>query len=279
MNRKIWLAIPTAIIAYVGVQAVADQAATDRVDEVITSLGDDVDVSYGEASIGLAGMNLHLRDVVVRDKTENQEAIQIGELILYDIDEENDIPNWLKIELRNVSGVAGEFFAEAGFGPDVTPSFELQYRYDAEERRLQIESVAANLEGAGRLSFSMDLGNIDLAQSTIENPMMLLPVLQLNSLRLQFEDDSLIERLIESKAKRDSTSAEAVRDGWLMQVDGALASSNDELSLEVLGSIRSFIEDPDEIALSISPKNPVPIINLANMQPAQIIAALNIHIE
>jgi hypothetical protein len=69
MNRKTWVAMPIAIIAYVGVQAVADQAATERVDEVIKHLGEDEDVHFGEASIGLAGMNLHFSDVVVRDKT------------------------------------------------------------------------------------------------------------------------------------------------------------------------------------------------------------------
>lgn len=170
----------------------------------------------------------------------------------------------------------------------LTFGVEASSNWDAATGTLTLPSVALSGASMGRLDFSAVLGgvtadNVRAAQSGDPQTVMgMLQNMTIQSAKLRFDNQSIVERLIDYSAKDQGVS----RDVLVGQMTAALPMllqplQNAAFSDEVSKAIGDFLRQPRSLTVRIAPQNPTPlfqIIGLAAMAPQTIPQALQISI-
>ncbi len=124
---------------------------------------------------------------------------------------------------------------------------------------LTLREIALVMRDGGAITISGVLGNVPATR--VNEPQMAMAALsQLNiqSLSLRYDDDSLARRLIDSSAERQGIPAEQ----YVGQLSAALpffltAIRNPGFQAEVAEAVGSFLNDPTSLLIKLSPETPV----------------------
>lgn len=165
---------------------------------------------------------------------------------------------------------------------------EASSNWDAASGTLNLPSIAFSGASMGRLDFSAVLGgvtadNVRAAQSG--DPQVVMGMLQnmtVQSAKLRFDNQSIVERLIDFSAKDQGVS----RDVLVGQMTSALPMllqplQNPAFSDQVSKAVGDFLRQPRSLTIRVAPQNPTPlfqIIGLAAMAPQTIPQALQISV-
>ena len=170
----------------------------------------------------------------------------------------------------------------------LTFAVEAASSWDAATGILTIPSIALSGASMGRIDISAVVGgltaqNVQSVQSGDPETMVaLLQNMTIQSARLRFDNQSIIERLIDYSAKDQGVS----RDVLVGQMTAALPMllqpvQNAEFTEQVSKAVGEFLRQPRSLTISVKPQNPTPlfqIIGLAAMAPQTIPQALQISV-
>lgn len=175
------------------------------------------------------------------------------------------------------------------------PAFEgeMVYVYDPADNRLEVNNFRMNADNVGTLSMSLIVDGIDIVQMNTEwmkNPDSSQQIgqdaienMNLISLKLRYDDKSLVERIYRAVAKNGDRDVEDVKQEAMMGVmflGGMMAEGSEEL-MDLFRSVTSFLKEPRSIALSMIPASPLPLgeraaEQFAGKQPGEIIGMLGL---
>ena len=164
--------------------------------------------------------------------------------------------------------------------------FDASWNWDAATGILNLPSLAVSGASMGRLDFSAVVGgvtdeNVRAMQSgDPQTTMGLLQNMTVKSAKLRFDNQSIVERLIEYSAKDQGVT----RDVLVGQLTAALPMllqpvQNAAFSAEVSKAVGEFLRQPRSLTISVAPQNPTPffqILGLAAMAPQTIPQALQL---
>ena len=63
------------------------------------------------------------------------------------------------------------------------------------------------------------------------------------------------------------------------QIDKDIAKEENKFNKNALKSLKKFVNDPDKIKITVSPKEPVPLKKLQGVDPVKVPEVLNIKIK
>lgn len=169
----------------------------------------------------------------------------------------------------------------------------MAYVYDPAGKRMEMNDFRMNADNVGTLNMSATISGVDIARMNadlIENPdasqrigQEAIDAMTLHSLKLRYDDKSLVERLYRASAKEDGLDVEDVKQEAVMGVmflGGMMAEGSEEL-MSLFTSVSTFLQEPRSLALSMIPAAPLPLgeraaEEFAGKQPSEIIGMLGL---
>jgi len=280
------ISIVVVLIAiYFGVKMYASNVAEAKVNEAIAKAANFADIDYKNVSVDLLGMDVRISDILV-SPADAKEKIKIDEIVIYDIDDKSDIPSFLsmtcsgiELNIKNL-GEDAKKLMELGYNDKVLVNLTTDYTYSKEKKELHIKKLSIGADEVGKINVSFRLGNISLEQEAIAGLLFSFRQIIFHEAKIEYNDDSLAERLIKLGAKEQQVSTEDFRKALIKNVETEIAKEKDEFAQKALSEVKEFLVDPDEFSISASPSKPQPLgrIMRAN-DPKDIINLLNIHIK
>ncbi len=288
MKKKyiIGISIVVVLIAiYFLITMYASKVAEERVNLAIAKVANFTAVDYKKVSVDLLGMNVRISDIVV-SPLDATEKIKIDEIIIHDIDDKTAIPAFLSISINGIElnlqepGKEATKIRELGYTDKLLVNLNVDYIYEKEKKELNVKKIGIGADDAGEINVSFNLGNINLNPEEILGILFMYPQIILYEARVTYEDDSLVERLIELGAKGENIDAAEFKMSLIQEINKEIESEKDDFTKKALVEIKKFIDDPEELSISVSPSKPCPlgIIMLLN-DPKDIIKLLNIRIK
>ena len=286
MGKKILITVMVlalvAAASFFGVQMYANNAVAKEVDALAEKTADSFELTYGSAKADIFNKAAYISDVTITPVAEGSEPSHINTVVIHDIDLDNEFPTYMNIAFKGMD-VDMEALGERGaalkaMGYDKLKSnLEIDYRYDVAGKELFLNKISNGIDEFGVLTFSTHLSSIDLSGG----PMALLftfPTIVIHSAEASFTDDSFMGRLMDLVSQSRGIEVDELKVGIFETLDAEIENAPDDTSRELLSAVRTFIEKPDRITISINPPEPVAFMALQEVDKAAIPGILNIKV-
>ena len=288
MNKKqiTGICIAAVLIAiYLGTKMYASNVAEEKINETIAKASSFADIDYKKVSVDLLGMDVRISDILI-SPVNAEEKIKIDEIIIHDIDGESDIPAFLSISCNGIElnikdlGENAKELKALGYNDKIMINLNADYAYDKEKKELNIKKTGIGADGAGEMSVSFRLGNINLDMKEIALLFFTFPQAILHEAKIKYEDDSLAERLMTLEAQNEQTNLKDFKNALIQKLEKEIENETDDFIKKALSEIKNFIEDPEELSISASPSKPYSLGRiLRDDDPKKLIKLLNIQIK
>jgi hypothetical protein len=202
----------------------------------------------------------------------------INEVVLNDYDEESEIPSYMDLEFNGIEAEIKQIdeLSMLGYEDYLSSNMAISYEFDAEAGEVNIKNLSMGIDDVGSIGIELKLSNI-------KNPAALIftyPSVQIDAAKIVYEDDSLIDRAYTLQAKKEKKSVDEIKDDAIQILDSKIEKTSGEFQKNVLLAIRDFIDDPDELTISVSPQSPVSIKQLLSVRdPQYYIELLKIEVD
>ena len=288
--KKIVVGIGVVVVliaVYFGVKIYAENIAEKKVNEAIAKAAVFSDIDYKNVNVDLLSMDVRVSDIVV-SLVNTQNKIKIGEIVLYDIDDKSDIPSFLSMAINGIElniqnlGENVTELTKLGYKDKLLVNLTTDYAYSKEKKELHIKGLGIGADEAGEIRVSLRLGNITLESEELLELLASYQQIIFHEAKIEYTDDSLVERLIELLAKEQQVTKEDYTKIGVRNIEAAIAEEKDEYVKNVLSQIKGFIINPKRISISASPSKPQPLGRIMRTMnsddPKDIINFLNIQI-
>lgn len=162
--------------------------------------------------------------------------------------------------------------------------------WDADEETLTVEEITIAGDQMGSLSLYASLGGLTeqvmeqlKAEGNDEQKMQLLQGLLVEELEISFENQSLVNRMIDAQAKDQGTTPDALVGQLSMMLPEMLKMlGNPDFEGKVAAAATAFLKAPQNLTITAAPAQPVPIAQLvgtAMMAPQSLPTVLNVTVE
>lgn len=288
MSKKQITGIGIAVVLiaiFIGIKMYAANVAEAKVNEVIAKAANFADIDYKNVSVDLIGMDVRVSDILV-SPADAKEKIKIDELVIYDIDDKSDIPSFLSIACNGIElnmdelGEDAKQLRELGYNDKMMVNLNVNYAYDKEKKEIDIKKIGVGADEAGEINVSFHLGNISLELEEIAGLLFTFPQVIFHKAKIEYDDDSLAERLMKLGAQEQQISIEDFKKSLIENVDKEIAKEKDNFTKKALSEIKAFLEDPEKFSISASPEKPYPFGRIMRTDdPKDVIKLLNIQIK
>ncbi|MBE9063977.1 hypothetical protein [cf. Phormidesmis sp. LEGE 11477] len=289
MNKKVWIGAGIGVVGVIalviGAKAWISRSAAKEIDQAIADVSDYVDVDYRKVDVSLLGRGTTLKDVVVTPVASG-DAIRVDEMTLYSYEEENEILTYLNMAIKGIEldqtalGENADMFSELGYGQEISANIVTEYEYEADDRTIALKQLKFGADEVGDMEMTLELGNIELNQATIDSLPFSLFGAQFESAKITYEDDSFVKRLFETTAAAEGISVEEAKAEAIAGLEEEVASGENSLSPEFVEEMKDFINDPDSFSITFAPEAPVPLSAFITIGgPEDLIELLNVQFE
>ena len=288
MSKKQITGISIAVVLiaiYFGVKIYASNVAEGKVNEAIAKAANFADIDYKNVSVDLLGMDVRISDIIV-SPVDAKEKLKIDEIIIYDIDDKADIPTFLSMSCNGIElnmkalGDEAEKLRKLGYIDKMMVNLNVEYAYDKEKKEIDISKIGIGADEAGEISVGFRLGNISLEPDEIAGLLFNFQQIIFHEAKIEYEDDSLVERLIKLGAEEQQANVKDFKKSLIQEVEKEIEKEKDDFTKKALSEIKEFLEDPDGFSISASPSKPHLLGRIMRIdEPKDIIKLLNIQIK
>jgi hypothetical protein len=176
---------------------------------------------------------------------------------------------------------------------NVNMTFRTAGTWDPATAKLTMPTFDFAFADMGTLSLALGFGGftqevyekltgIDMEKEP-EKAMEIVQALDLTNAKIRFENESIVEKVIEKQAK-DAGQSPA---DFTAQISGALplmlaAIGNKDFEKKVAAAAQAFLKSPKSISAVVEPKNPIPlaqVVGTAMMAPQQLPTVLGVELK
>ena len=167
---------------------------------------------------------------------------------------------------------AEEAFDKLGL-QTITMSFAIAYDWDIAQQRVSLHDTMLKINELGTITIAAELSN------AIPNPVALTEI-RLAHARLQFDDASLVNRVLRAGAAQSGTDPVAYRQ-QIVDMVRQQSNTQDVVSPVLTAACNTaadFIASPHSLTIELSPAQPVPVMALEGMDapPATLATMLGL---
>ncbi|MEC4675437.1 MAG: hypothetical protein VST72_00755, partial [Nitrospirota bacterium] len=150
----------------------------------------------------------------------------------------------------------------------------------AGEKEFHLNRLKWGADKAGEFELELHLGNIDLSPDNYMAVLFAFPQIAIENAKFRYKDDSLVSRIQQKAARESGEDVESFKNKLSSKIDKQIAKTYDDFSIKSLNALKEFIRDPNEISISVSPDEPLPLGDLQKVNdPDEIIRMLNLKIS
>ena len=284
--RKILIAsicILMIAVGYIRIKSYANSLAEAKLQEAFAAIEFYADISYKKVNVNLFGLNAHINEVIVSPHG-SKENIFIDEIVIYEIDNKNQIPTFAHIKLNGlISGTSNEeknLSKNLGYAGNIKVNIELDYVYRKNERALYCDRFSYGADKIGTINLKYHISNLDLDFDNIiflDSP---FPNLLIHNVEMSFQNESFVERFMQMKAKEEGKEDAIFMQEIVEMIEEEISRTNDAFYQETLHVLKEFIKDPDKIVVEFAPDTPISldsILEIDNLSEA--IKLLNVIVK
>jgi hypothetical protein len=162
--------------------------------------------------------------------------------------------------------------------------------WDADEETLTFEEITISGDAMGSLSLSASLGGLTeevmaqlKADGDDDQKMQLLQGLTVEELEISFENQSVVNRILDAQAKDAGTTPDALVEQLSQSLPQMLQMlGNPDFEGKVAAAATAFLKAPQNLTITAAPAQPVPIAQLVGtvmMAPQSLPTVLNVTVE
>ena len=269
--------IAVVIIAIIVFKTITSNIVEAKVDKLLEATPKGV-ITYESASMDIIGLEVCINDVTI--KAANGKSIKIDEIVINDIDTDNDIPQYMDIEINDIEGDLETLKLDRNSAKlidmlelkELVSDIAFKYSFDKEENILEIDDVSFKVEDLGKLAFEVELHGVQ-SLSGLGMQMMMAPQnLKIASASIEYDnyaDKELISAMVavSNGLSYDESKAKSLQK--LSRTIEELKDEDDDIASELAEMIHDFYEDPKSFEISISPENAVSIREITGTQSAK----------
>lgn len=167
---------------------------------------------------------------------------------------------------------------------ELVMDYEAQSSYDAAQGSV-MSTQHLTAHDAGELTLSLRMSNYPAVFDARDFLSLLtrLSEARLDRFELRYDDASLIDRVIKFDAMRTQRSAEAVREGFIAQVEAQRASHAEKPAMSAsLDAIIAFLRQPASLTLTLAPPQPLTfgtLTGLSKRDPDAVFETLGVSVH
>jgi hypothetical protein len=133
--------------------------------------------------------------------------------------------------------------------------------------------LSQRVENLGSMNLYMDMSDIGPSSQ----PSIL--GVKFKEIRIDYKDDSYIDRIIKSYADDNSKDLETYRKEFLTALDLDITSKEIKLSPESIINLKTFLSKPDKLKISMHPYQPVAAGSINHYKPGDVPLLLNLKFD
>jgi hypothetical protein len=278
-------------IVYLGLKFYIEKDAQGRIQDWANQTGRISEISYRSLDVGLFSKTIQVSQVSIRIKDTNS-PVAVDRLILHSFDIKNEIPSFMHVVIQGIhvspdnslmKGIS-PVLAQLGYA-DIAANLEYAYTYEPVKKDLDIQQLRIDISDMGKVEVSARINNLDLAalKAVPDNPLSLIalvPAVAISGVILDYQDDSLTQRLIDLGARQSGQRSEQFISAITQQLNSEIQKQNQPAARDMLWAFQKFIAAPGHIKVAVSPARPVPLLTLLlEKDPNERIRVLNISIS
>lgn len=290
------------MVGYVVANHVATTKAKEQVNNYIYKNKLEKTVRYKGVKASVFPKHISIKNLSI---STEEEIIYINEILVRSLDTKNDIPLYGDIEIKHISSPGSEEFTETEkklkeLGYDsLKLNLRMKFNNNKAAKTQNIDYVTT-IENAFKAGLIIKLSNVDFKkikeiQKSISkksdklSPDDLRVALQdisdiaISYCEFYFKNKSLINRLIEKKARDEKISEEKIKENMCKIFDMQIASAKTPKQREFFEAIKKFIKKPRKISVKISRREPIKIQEIVqciiNKNADELLKKLNVSTE
>ncbi|MDQ7031648.1 MAG: hypothetical protein Q9M37_02880 [Desulfonauticus sp.] len=275
------------LISYIGVKNYAKQKAEEKINREIAKMANVAHIDYKDVSVNLFSSDIHIYNVEVSPVNSNNK-FTIKEISIYDFDDKSSPPTFLNLEVEGLSLPINQIkdpamkktLTDLGYKDKLSLNYSIKYHYDKDDKKLKLDKFKIGADELGDLKINFVLGNLDLDPNKVGALIFTYPQVILYKLKIKYEDDSLVERILKLQAKQQNKTVKQLKKEIEENIKKQIAATNNKIIKEALDEFIDFIDNPDEITISIKPDKPLPLGRLMRENnPFELIKLLNVKVD
>jgi len=277
--------------AYLGLKFYIEKDARGRIRDWANQTGRISEISYQSLDVGFFSKTIQASQVSIRIKGVNS-PVAIDRLMLHSFDINNEIPSFMHVEIQGIhvspdnallKGIS-PVLAQLGYAV-IVANMEYAYIYEPIKKELEIQQLRIGISDMGKVEISARINNLDLAaiKAVPDNPLSLIaliPAVAISGIMLDYQDNSLTQRLIEFGARQSGQQSGHFMSTITEQLNSEIQRQNQPAVRDMLLAFQKFIVNPGHIQVAVSPARPVPLLTLMmEKDPNERIRVLNISVN
>ena len=279
------------VSTYLGLKFYIENDAKGRIRDWANQTGRISEISYRSLDVGLFSKTIQISQVSIRIKDVNS-PVAVDRLILHSFDIKNEIPSFMHVEIQGIhispdnslmKGMS-PVLAQLGYA-DIAANVEYAYIYEPIKKDMEIKQLRISISDMGKVEVSARINNLDLAtlKAVPDNPLSLIalvPVVAISGIMMDYQDNSLTQRLIELGARQSGQSSEQFISTITEQLNSEIQRQNQPAVKDMLLAFQKFLVNPGHIKVAVSPTRPVPLMTLLmENDPNERIRVLNVSVN
>lgn len=276
------------VVAIVAAKVMISNTVEEKIDKVLAKMPEGT-VKYDSVSTDLLGLDIRINDIKIN--LPGQKETIIDEIVIKSIDSDNEIPNYLDVEINGIDLDIEALKLNRQMAKSIDlleyknlkSNLELSYSFNKDEESVDIENISFAIEDAGKLSLNSKLHGIksleNIAMQFMYNPERI----KVSNSSIIYDDDSLTNRLMKLAAHDDGTSVGTFKEKILTKLSEELKKSENKdhkYETKVLEELIAFWNNPDSFEVSISPEEAISFNQMRRIQnPEEFIKKVNLDIS
>ena len=148
-------------------------------------------------------------------------------------------------------------------------SFDMQFNAAAKEATIIFRQ---NMETFGDMSVMVKMADMS---SNINSAVLGVKV---KEVKMEFTDDSYVERIFKMFAKEKNTEAVQLRQQVIAGLEDEFASKEIKLNKDAIKNLKSFMQDPKKLTVTMYPFQPVGVESIKHYKPGDVPMLLNLQV-
>ncbi|MEI6746291.1 MAG: hypothetical protein WCL34_10035 [Methylococcaceae bacterium] len=272
------------IVTYIGVEMYVSNIAEEKVNNAIAKAANFADINYKKVSVDLLGMDVRISDITI-SPTDSKKKLKIDEIVIRDIDDKANVPTFLSVSFNGIElnmaelGEKEELLRKLDYSDKMMVNLNLDYVYNEEKTEIDIKKIGMGADEVGEITASFRLGNISLKPEEIAGLLFNFPQLIFHEAKIEYKDDSLVERLMRLGSEGKKVSVEDFKRSLIQYVEEEVIEEKDDFMKKMLSEFKDFLDSPRKISISASPSKPQPFGRIMNTTPKDVVELLNIQVK
>jgi len=276
-----------------GIKAYLDHYVVQKVAQLTQQFAKQATIHYGEVNLSLFG-NLMIKSLQVQ--SDALPDLKITELMLsplYELYNENRVPNFLQLTLKNLEITLPDRAPPAPWWLKLA-KYDTYYLTLHDLRSLSYTVLQADVvlqaekkQKSVDLSLSINSKNFGIWQlnltldevTTLKQLLTAVTTVPLRNISLNYQDNGLLPQVFKLLAQRNTMTEVALQQQLSQKVSADLQRSGAKLDASVINGLQQFIQTPRRLTVTLEPNPSITLNGLSLLLPENMPQRLNLKIS